>query len=302
MQSALGKLIEDRQKLLDQPGMTEDSPAVKQFDQRIAKEVSTTDTNLTLTELAVQKHSGTPEERQRATAAINELQKFRAPGIERDIEAIAAGEPGAVTRMVLKQGYREQLRGGVASAEQEARFLNSPIGESAQLRISALLNAKRIMTSLKTRFSDDERAKFVGILRNPIQRVLQFTKQDPRFAEFQALVTQAQALAFGEGGKQLTPLEAAVVWGFVPTGTEMSVADFAAKIEANLARADYLTDLNTKLAITPRKLIDEVINKLDKELTPNVGEDTPEQAVRRAKLKAIGMTDVEIDRAIGRTK
>jgi hypothetical protein len=55
---------------------------------------------------------------------------------------------------------------------------------------------------------------------------------DDRYARFRALTGRTMGSAFGEGGKQLTPFEANVVFSYTPTGSEPGgPTEFRAKLE-----------------------------------------------------------------------
>lgn len=77
-------------------------------------------------------------------------------------------------------------------------------------------------------FSDEEVGRYAGFLSRTGRDVKQFAGSipgleglaDPRYAKFRALTGRLAGTAFAEGGKQLTPFEAAVVFSYTPTGKE----------------------------------------------------------------------------------
>jgi hypothetical protein len=128
-----------------------------------------------------------------------------------------------------------------------------PIEETDRVALGAMQTGLRVAKEIRDTFSKDEIAKYVGVFKYPINQWSQFFKNDPKFAQFAQLVGQAKSSAFGEGGKQLTPFEAEVVFGWVPTGREISVSDFMAKLTGVEKRFDNIVDSRLKLATMPRR-------------------------------------------------
>jgi hypothetical protein len=131
-----------------------------------------------------------------------------------------------------EQGLQDVIQSRLQRMTREELAKNSgrPLPDSAQTAVTAMQDGILIASKLKDDFSPQERAQYVGYFRLPAQRLAQFIKGDPRFAEFNALLKRSEGTAFGEGGKQLTGIEKDVVFGYIPTGKELSVADFEAKI------------------------------------------------------------------------
>jgi len=123
-------------------------------------------------------------------------------------------------------------------AETLARTKNAPVPEMIQEKINVLLDYQRVITSIKDDFTPAERANYVGFLQLPLNRITQIKNKDPRFADFSARLGKMETYAFTTGGKQLTTQEKELTDRYIPTGRELSVADF----EAKLALADGLTD------------------------------------------------------------
>lgn len=136
--------------------------------------------------------------------------------------------------------------------QEEAKAVGRPLEVSDRSAVVAMTDAHRVAQSLLTEFTPEERAKYAGFIKFPVNQLAQVVKSDPKFARFQTLVHRAKATAFGEGGKQLTPFEASVVFGFVPTGKELSAADFEAKLQESANRASFLINERIKLGKTPR--------------------------------------------------
>ena len=122
-------------------------------------------------------------------------------------------------------------------------------------------NVLRVTSTLKSEFNPQERARYVGFLRYPANQLAQIVKNNPRFARFQTLVNEAKGQAFSEGGKQLTPFEASVVFGYVPTGKELSVADFEAKLNEADERARFYREATIRNATTKRVELQKEVSK-----------------------------------------
>lgn len=130
-----------------------------------------------------------------------------------------------------------------------------PIEASDRQAIAAMENTLRIATEMKDKYTPQQLQQYVGFMRFPIQRLRQITANDPKFAEFQTLVNMIKGTAFAEGGKQLTPFEASVVFGHVPTGTEFSVSDFVSKLDKTIAQTEFLVNKRYELATTGKGAI-----------------------------------------------
>lgn len=139
-----------------------------------------------------------------------------------------------------------------ARAVAEGKTSGTPLPPTVQTAVGALSFGVETARRLRSEFTPEERASFSGFLQFPARKILQIVAEDPKFATFQTLINMAKGQAFGEGGKQLTPFEASIVFGYVPTGTEFSTADFEAKLLEAEKRGQFLINRKLRLATTPR--------------------------------------------------
>lgn len=139
-----------------------------------------------------------------------------------------------------------QRAAGVASAQNAVR----PPSDQEQLAIQGHNQILGALQQMK-QYTPEEISKYVGLLQRPAQdtkMMLQglpvvggaFGQPDQRFADFKALMGRLQGTAFGEGGKQLTPFEASVVFSYTPTGRE---AGGAPEIMAKLRNLEAFTKM-----------------------------------------------------------
>lgn len=109
-------------------------------------------------------------------------------------------------------------------------FNASAIDPTDKEKLNGLQQIVRVTNRIRTEFTPEERREFVGKLDNPKEKLAQFFRESPRFAQFDALVNREMIAAFETGGKALTAQEAAIIFGFLPTAKEWSPANFEAKL------------------------------------------------------------------------
>jgi hypothetical protein len=127
-----------------------------------------------------------------------------------------------------------------------------PLDSGAQTAISALQNIDQTVKELRSKYSPEEIKTFTGLLKFQGQKAMLPFTEDKRFADFAILNERLRGTAFGEGGKQLTPFEASVVFGYTPTGRELSSTEYLSKIENLERRIPALIENRVRLAKTPR--------------------------------------------------
>lgn len=187
-------------------------------------------------------------------------------------EAVKGEGFPSIDKELIKEADRQGLKGedrinylsgkkaGMAAEKTRATEGAKPISAETQQAVTVFDNAKRVAQNLMSEFTPQERAQYVGFLSFPANRLSQIAKEDPKFARFQTLINEAKGQAFGEGGKQLTQFEASVVFGYVPTGRELSTADFEAKLSEANSRADFLRSRRLFYATKSRKELQAMDN------------------------------------------
>ena len=143
------------------------------------------------------------------------------------------------------------------------------LGESDKQALRGYDNILASIGELET-FSDQEIDKYAGFLNRGYRDIKQFIGSvpgmeglsDARYAQFRALSGRLQGTAFGEGGKQLTPFEASVVFAYTPTGKEMGgPTEFRAKtgqLKSYTTIRRQLTARYTERGIDPTTIPNEV--------------------------------------------
>lgn len=177
-----------------------------------------------------------------------------------------ASKPPVVTpgmsKAALNLAVRDRVKLESAAAQGAAGEFAKPVEVSQQERVSVLENNLRILQGLNTAWTNltpEQQQKYVGIINFPLSKLKQFLDQqlkggsDPAFAQFATQIYLAKQLAFQSGGKQLTPFEASVVFGYTPTGEEMSVNDFTAKMAEAGVNTEDLLKRTAEVATVPRR-------------------------------------------------
>lgn len=164
------------------------------------------------------------------------------------------------------------------------------IGETEQKALVTYDTILATIRDIKTNFSDQEIEAYTGLLQRPYQDAKMMLSSipglggmaDQRYAMYRTMLGRMTGTAFGEGGKQLTPFEAAVVFSYTPTGSERGGStEVKAKLD-NLERYTLLrralTARYTTAGIDPTTVPNQV---WDAELT--VGMQNAGVAVPKGK-------------------
>lgn len=152
----------------------------------------------------------------------------------------------------------QQTEEDIARSRAEGSTAGHPLGEAINAKVVAIQQSIQVAKELNDEFTPEERAKFAGIFKYPLNKILQLEYDDPRFAKFMIKLNRAKGAAFGEGGKQLTPFEAGVVFGYVPTGTELSPSVFEEKLNDAVLRGTQIYNALIKTSRTPRGKLQEL--------------------------------------------
>jgi hypothetical protein len=185
-------------------------------------------------------------------AAIYERMKGQPPGTRPSEDVIAAARKDV-----------EEGKVNVARQTGAAQAGEQPLDDPTRQRVTAYRRGETLANQLLTEFTAEERAKFVGMggMRMTGKQLEAWlsdaTKRqaDPRFARFLTLLNEAKTEAFATGGKALTGQEAEVVFGYIPTGQEMSVEQFEQKLAQARNRSSERLDEEIKLATTPKRAL-----------------------------------------------
>ena len=110
----------------------------------------------------------------------------------------------------------------------------------------------RVAGQIKDEFTPQEIDKYVGFLNKPAREIAQVVNKDPKFARLNTLINTIKGTAFAEGGKALTPFEAGITFGHIPTGTEFSSVDFLTKLDTTVQQTANLIEDRSSMASRPR--------------------------------------------------
>ena len=230
----------------------------------------------------VDAHSGeklAPAEREvfiaQATAALanpdkNIAQELLA-GLGEEVTTAAARTPGTAysrpldTRKAMQavESRREMRVKTETAAREMAQLGASGLSEEDRKALQTVTVNLANIAFLEAQFSPQEIEQFVGVLNRPlaeaqlIVRGLFGRSGSERFAAFKASNERMRGSAFGEGGKQLTPFEASVVFGYTPTGRELGGAtEYVAKMRQLKVMFEISRDVRLELAKTSRGALD----------------------------------------------
>lgn len=156
----------------------------------------------------------------------------------------------------------KQDRIDVSAAQGAVALSQRPYTDQEQVALGAQNNILA-STALLKQFSPEEIAAYTGLINRPIAEAknalagLGLADADRRFNEFKPIMGRLQGTAFGEGGKQLTGIELAVVQQYTPTGNERGGApEVMAKVRNLEAFTKIARDTRMYLAKTGRGAVD----------------------------------------------
>ena len=139
--------------------------------------------------------------------------------------------------------------------EQETIMGSKPLESTDRQAIQAMEQTLKAAGSIKSEFTPEEINRYVGFFNKSAREIAQLVNQDKKFARLNTLINFIKGSAFSEGGKQLTPFEASITFGHVPTGTEFSTVDFLSKLDTTIEMTETNIRGRYEKAVTPRRNI-----------------------------------------------
>lgn len=169
------------------------------------------------------------------------------------IYASQAGQ--ATTARLNAQLAKDEEGNAVITKIEEAKQAGRPLNEQAQKEVKEWGDVLRVLNTVQTEYTVDDIKRYVGYVNREATMLQALVKEDPRFMRFLALNEQLRASAFYRGGKQLTPFEAAVVFGFTPDGRERLPGYWQEKAKALRDLANYQVNSAIQMGKSARYLL-----------------------------------------------
>lgn len=167
-------------------------------------------------------------------------------------EELAKRDPRVIQRELDKIDKVQQITLKYAPAIEQARNLARPMGEAPQTQMRLYENTLRSLDQMRREYTDDELARYAGIWNRGENYIAQVAGTDQKFMRFLVLNEHLRSTAFQYGGKQLTPFEAAVVFGFTPHGREIFKEQYLEKMDLLEERTHFELGRTKYLATTPK--------------------------------------------------
>lgn len=183
-------------------------------------------------EMARQGIRGEKQGDEKAQIAYKEALQMSSKDVNDELLAMGIRSPLDATADQVEQAIKNSVDRKVSKHARELTdtFNASAIDATEKEKLTGLQQIVRVTNRIRSEFSPEERREFVGKLDNPKEKLKQFFLENPRFAQFDALINREMVAAFETGGKALTAQEAAIIFGFLPTAKEWSPANFEAKL------------------------------------------------------------------------
>ena len=220
-------------------------------------------------------------------------------GIDADIEAMVNKRPyaspadKAAAKMKLRENFETVKGAAIARATELAKGLPA----ETVTQVNQLRDVGGAIKELYTNFTPQERAQWAGYANLQLAKLQAMSAQgqaDPRFARFLALIAKAKSYAFAVGGKALSANEAAVVFGFVPTGEEISSVMFEQKLKLAYENAPIMLRRTIEGLVLPREeTMKKILEEMDKPIPPPAAIPSPAGKKRVFKQIRPGVFQVE---------
>ena len=171
---------------------------------------------------------------------------------EQAVQIRVEGARGTVE--ARERGYQNVINERLdrISRETAAMAGGRPLDQPDRAAIGAMRQTLRVAGQIKDEFKPEEITKYVGFFNKSAREIAQIVNKDPKFARLNTLINTIKGTAFAEGGKQLTPFEASITFGHIPTGTEFSAVDFITKLDTTVEQTTNLIEDRMNLATRPR--------------------------------------------------
>ena len=156
-------------------------------------------------------------------------------------------------------------------------------------RLNGFQEMARVTDRLRNEFTPAERRKYAGYLNLGTNRIAQFVRDDPKFAQFDALVNREGIAAFATAGKTLTEQESNIIFGFLANGKEWGHINLEAKLkEADDYARKRIGDIVTTATTNRRDLAKKIESTLPKQ------EPKKTAAARYNELEKQGLPEDQI--------
>lgn len=189
----------------------------------------------------------------RRSPAIIQAELAKADGMQR-VALAYAGELAKASVTGRIAGNLQEVGPGLsgATALEAARTAGRPFGEGTGQQIRLFENTLAAIDTVRAQFSDDELVQYAGWWNRGENFARNIAARDPKFLRFLVLNEHLRSTAFQYGGKQLTPFEAAVVFGFTPHGREIFKELYLQKMSALDERTQFELERARALGATPK--------------------------------------------------
>lgn len=174
-------------------------------------------------------------------------------------EELAKRDPRIIQRDLDKIDRVQQITLKYAPEIEKAKNLSRPMGETAQTQMRLFENTLRSLDQMRREFSDDDLLRYAGIWNRGENYIAQVAGVDQKFQRFLVLNEHLRSTAFQYGGKQLTPFEASVVFGFTPHGREIFKEQYLEKMNLLEERTHFELGRVRDLATTPKRDVVPVV-------------------------------------------
>lgn len=135
--------------------------------------------------------------------------------------------------------------------ENLVKLRTSPLPVDQQNIVRAGMAVHRFASQIRNEFTDEELRKYSGIFHFTPQRLAQLGQEDKKAARLLNLVRNVEQTAFSKGGKQLTELEARIVFGYLPSTTGWSPTEFITNLNSTIENVPSEIDQVFEIARTP---------------------------------------------------
>ena len=170
-----------------------------------------------------------------------------------DEQVRITGNKALLVEVSREEGKQQTLNKRLNRLMEEnlVKLRTSPLPVDQQNVVRAGMAVHRFASQIRNEFTDEELRKYSGIFHFTPQRLAQLGQEDKKAARLLNLVRNVEQTAFSKGGKQLTELEARIVFGYLPSTQGWSPTEFITNLNSTIENVPSEIDQVFEIARTP---------------------------------------------------
>jgi hypothetical protein len=172
-------------------------------------------------------------------------------GLYKDHPAYKHLKDGPLFTDLTAQHRLEVAEAELASAMKITSGEAKVLDKEMAVELAGYFTLQGVLGDLET-MGPDRLEKYVGPIDARVRRFFQPALRDKNFSEYRALLAQVMVAQFQTAGKNFTEMEKEILKKSLPTGDELTLNDYMAKIKITKRVLNDIIEHRMKLITTPR--------------------------------------------------